>query len=240
MSKLLVVIPGFGPPHQDTKQWILQQNLQRIRSTYSGSITVKMFNYGKTPYNLQMPDITIQEHMEPGYIGQFLYKYVTPAIVNEYNHVIVLLDDIELTDTVDIQRILQNVDCHSLDVISPSLTKDSPSAHPSMVESASTATIRRVYFIEFFCYIMTPTAYSKWYSLLNQQSVWMWGVDLAMHPHGITMGILDTVTMKHHFHQSSYNGNAPNPFLEMHINLHRIGSIPRTQIVDVMDRIPYV
>lgn len=240
MSKLLVVIPGFGPPHQDTKQRILQQNLQRIRTTYPGYITVKMFNYGKTPYHLQIPDITIQEHMEPGYIGQFLYNYVTPAIVQEYDHVIVLLDDIELSETVNIHQILQNLNYHSLDVISPSLTKDSPSAHPSMMESVGTATIRRVYFIEFFCYIMTPSAYTKWYSLLNKQSVWMWGVDLAMHLHGITMGIVDNVTMKHHFHQSSYNENAPNPFLEMHMNLRRIGSIPRTQIDHVMDRIPYV
>ncbi len=240
MSKLLVVIPGFGPPNQDVKQRILQQNLQRIRSTYDGSITVKVFNYGGVSHTIQIPDVTIHEHIEPGYIGQFLYKYVNPSIVNEFDHVVVLLDDIELTDTVDIRNIIRNLDHHSLDVLSPSLTRDSPSEHKPMLQSVDTATIRRVYFIEFFCYIMTPTAYTKWYSLLNHQSVWMWGVDLAMHVHGITMGILDNVTMKHHFHQASYNENAPNPFLEMHMNLRRIGSIPRIMIEYISDRIPYV
>jgi hypothetical protein len=232
--KLLVVIPGFGPNYVDLKKKILKKNIDIIRKTYQGEIIIKVFNYGS-----ESCDIECEEIFEKGVIGQFIYKYIKPEIVSEYDNIILLLDDIELSDNFDTDRIIKNLEFYKLDLISPILDRTSKYSHIIMVQNneCQVDKLRKTGFVEFFCYLMTIEGYKKWYNLLDNRACWLWGIDFSMYYKGITSALLEGITMHHHIISNSYNKSLPNPMIELAYNRSKFKFLDKKNIINKKESI---
>jgi GR25 family glycosyltransferase involved in LPS biosynthesis len=215
--KLLLVIPGFGNPQFDFKKSILLKNINTIRNTFTGKVDITVFNYDSKSVGIECNEI-----MKKGYIGQFIYNHLQPNIVNNYHYVILLLDDIELNENINIDTMIRNYNHYNLDIISPSLNLQSKYSHQYMLQQ-NTNKIRLTQCLEFFCYLMKPSSYTKWYNLLDNKSCWLWGIDYAMFHYNISTALMDTMTITHHIKGSAYKDRSvPNPYNEYNYNSKRL------------------
>ena len=214
--KLNVVIPAIGEPHLDEKLVLLSGNLRALTQCDAVVVSIHCFVYMTDAGALQrvlavltaaVPPKRIVLHMEPGYLGSFIYRYVQPASMRRFDYIMFLLDDIELPENFDIAEWIA---CHArygLDVLSPSVAADSPSQDiMKKPADSATAEMRDVDFCEFFCYLMTPAAYATYYTLLDENTRTLWGVDLLMHARGLRMGIHNSVEMVHRYTRQSTGG----------------------------------
>lgn len=219
-KSLLVIIPGFGPPQISLKQSILQHNLSLIRSTFTGTVTVRLFNYG----DISCGSIDVIETFEKGFIGQFLYRHMNPTAVSRYDYIMLLLDDIRLSTMFNADYMYYNIDNYKLDILSPALTPQSPYSHPAMLQKDThKGHIRQTAFVEFFCYMMPVSAYCRWYSLLDQHSAWLWGLDFSLFYQLFRMGIYDDVPMEHCILSGgNYGSNVPDPRKEFVYTVSRL------------------
>ncbi|NDB85092.1 MAG: hypothetical protein EB127_20680, partial [Alphaproteobacteria bacterium] len=215
-----LVIPGFGSPKVDLKKMILKKNIEQINTTFTGCIDIKVFNYDETPCGIDCNETFVK-----GYPGQFLYRYITPSLVSKYDYVIILLDDIELQSNFNLDRILYNYRYYGCELMSPALTSNSEYSHRWMLQEINNADkIRQVTAIELFCYIMSSSAYEKYYTLLNEQSAWLWGIDYHVN-NMLSCYIINCVTMHHHIKGASYSPDKPCAYSEMNDNNERFKNI---------------
>jgi len=209
--KILSIIPGIGEPHFDNKEKILLKNINIIQNTFSGDVDFTVFNYSDNNFSLEIP-VT----KEKGIIGQYLYKYITPEFIKDYDYIMILLDDIELVENYNIDNMIFMLEQLNLDIISPSLTSDSKHTWDFMLENDNYKNkLRIVNFCECFCYLMTKKSYIKYYSLLDEETYWLWGIDMILYNMGFKMGIYNEYKIHHHFKSESYHPHLPNPFEEM-------------------------
>jgi hypothetical protein len=188
-------------------------------------LEVRVFNYGTESCECEVVEVWLK-----GFPGQFLFNHVKPVSVSSFDYVMLILDDIELSSEFNMDRIVRNLDGHNLDVLSPMISSSSKSFWNYMVQPADCGQdiIRRVKAIEFFCYIFSRRSYAKYHCLLDEETAWMWGIDFAMHKHGIEMGMLEGVTMLHHIKGESYGApGAPDAKAEFMRNIARLGTIIR-------------
>jgi hypothetical protein len=212
-KSLLVIIPGFGPPQLPLKQSILQHNLSLIRSTFSGTVKVRLFNYG----DISCGSVDVEETFEKGYIGQFLYRHMTPDAVASFDYVMLVLDDIRLSSSFNANHMFHNIDHYKLDILSPALSQGSPYSHHVMLQQKThVGCIRESAFVEFFCYMMTKQSYTRWYSLLDEKSAWLWGLDFSLFYKQFRMGIYDDIIIDHCILSGgNYGSSTPNPWHEL-------------------------
>jgi len=222
--KLLVVVPGFGTPYFKEKKEFLKRNIERIRNTYTGDIDLRIFNYSDEKSNVSFEGVNVIEFMSKGYVGQFIYKYVTPTFVDNYDYIIVILDDIELKDTVNVDEILNNLSHYGYDILSPTLSEDSMITHKYMIsDKTRSQSIRHTRCMEFFCYFMTNKTYKKWYALFNENSCWLWGLDLSYGVQNIKCGLLESIEMIHYIKSGgNYGKDKPDPRKELDENMTRL------------------
>ncbi len=225
---ILVVIPGFGPENIELKKKIIKKNIEIIKKSYN-DVYIKVFNYGNESCGIECEEI-----FEKGIVGQFLFNHITPEYVKKFSNIIILLDDIELSIDIDLNKIIKNLEYYNLDIISPILDKTSAFSHNIMVQNnmCDKTKIRLTGFIELFCYIMSIDGYIKWYNLLDKNSCWLWGIDLALYHQGIKCGILEGITMHHHIKGESYNPYLPNPRIEMELNRKKYKFIENIEITN--------
>jgi hypothetical protein len=219
-KRLLLCIPGFGLPKLDQKLAMLKSNLALIQATKPDSlhINLKMFFYSVKEYTAEwfedLPGIDHKDiQVEAGVIGQFMYKYVTPDSVSEYDYIMFLMDDILLPDNFDISQFITIYDNNGLDIISPSLSTASARVVHKIMKNVpenvkKNTPLRVTTFCEFFCYLMTKESYTKYYAFLDERSKWLWGVDVVLYTNGMTMGILDSYAMRHTFLGGSNSSEA--------------------------------
>ena len=249
--RLLVVVPGFGSPRLEFKRELLKRNLRLIRSTFSAanSIHVKIFNYGTETSGISgISGIEVEEIMGAGIVGQFLYRHVTPAVIEDggYDYIILMLDDIELVaakseggEGFNIDRMIRNYEHYQFDILSPSLAAGSKFSHAYMLQQGEgvgedKGVIRIAQCVEFFFYLMSPSAYQKWWGLLDEKSCWLWGIDYAFYNYGIKAGLMDGMTIVHHIKGASYVAGLPSGYDELEYNRARLRlqaqSLPYTRI----------
>ena len=184
----LLIIPGYGGKEWEIKSVCINQSINKIKNTCpeNSNFTIKI--------------------IKPGILGEFIYNYVKPSLVENYDYIILMLDDIILQDNFNLKDALNILNLHNLDLISPSLTLDSIHTHrESLVDLNNTSNnkIGRICnFVEFFFYIIPSKSYNNYYSLFYKDTKWMWGIDYCM-DHLMKMCILDNMNMKHYL--SSYN-----------------------------------
>jgi hypothetical protein len=223
INALLVVVPGFGKPQLDNKKQWLHENMALIKNTFTGRIDLRIFNYEKEPLNLNITGINITEHIEPGYLGEFIYKYVQPDSVLKYDYILILLDDIQLLPPTDIDSMIHQYNTGGYNILSPSLSRCSQYITHKHMATQSNNTVRNVKWVELFCYLMDKESYIKYHSLFDKNTRWMWGIDSCGLPFiGLVCGLHDGITMRHNILGKSYSKpGAPNPHEESRRNRMR-------------------
>ena len=217
--KINVIIPSIGQPHFEEKIRILSSNLNRITKNgiFNGfEFFAHCFLYTPEPLFVSSLLATIQEyipapnivlHIETGYLGSFIYRYIKPDVQRaRFNYLFFILDDIELSENFHITTWLQCYRNNNLDILSPSVAESGtsqlimkiPEFYKSITEQTLPA-IRRVNFCEFFCYFMTVEVYETYFRLFNDETQTMWGIDLLMHALKLKMGLHNEVVMTHHY-----------------------------------------
>lgn len=201
----IVIIPGFGPPRLEDKiRWLIR-NMDAIRRGVDGIIQVFVFPYAEDAHRRLVATVSVPRGTElwvrpweKGMLGRFLFRNAVPDNMSRtIRHVIVLLDDVEILGD-PVRDLVCRLDWEGIDVVSPNITTDSVSCHKFMFPLFTPGVFRRTNYAELFMYVMTRRGYEKWFGLLHDWTLYLWGIDMAMHPAGITIGILEGTAIRHH------------------------------------------
>jgi hypothetical protein len=212
--KLLVTIPGIGDNHFEEKKIFLKKNIDIIKSTFNGDIDFLLFNYSNNDFN-DFENIKVVK--ESGIIGQYIFNYLNPKYLTDYDYIILMLDDILLSENFSIDYLIKLYKENNLNIISPSLTKDSKFSDGFMLENnIYKESLRIVNFCEYFFYLMDFNSYNRYWNLFDDKTYWLWGIDLCLDKQGFKMGIFNDFKIKHFYISESYNKNLPNPYIEMY------------------------
>ncbi len=212
--KLLVIIPGFGNPHWDTKVDILRKNIASV-SAYFQEYAFHIIQYTQ---DKQLPeDILTNPNIhvvhDKGILGRNIHVHAPPSILDTHqpDYVMILLDDLELEAPVDWEHVLTMQKELDLDILSPVLTERRMSYWPFMIHYDDPALVAQITTrCELFCYFMKPDAYKTYYTFCDPQNPWMWGMDFMIVSHmKLRVGILNRVRMLHHFWRTE-DTNDPN------------------------------
>ena len=224
--KLLVTVPGIGDNHFKEKKVFLRKNIDKIKSTFSGDVDFLLFNYSNNDFS-EFSDVCVVK--EPGIIGQFIFKHLTPENLKSYDYVILMTDDILLSTNFNIDKMLSIYNDNELNILSPSLTKDSKCYHNGFMleRDEFKGKLRITNFCEYFFYVMDLKSYTRYYQLFDNKTYWLWGIDLCLDIKAFKMGILNDFKIKHHYISESYNKNLPNPHIEMKSKKLLFGRIDR-------------
>lgn len=221
--KLLVTIPGIGDNHFEDKKIFLKNNIDIIKNTFSGNVDFLLFNYSNNDFT-DFEGVKVIK--EKGIIGQYIFKYLNPKELTDYDYIILMLDDILLSDSFNIDYLIKVYQENDLNIISPSLTKDSKFSYEFMVENYEYKdSLRIVNFCEYFFYLMDIKSYNRYWNLFDDKTYWLWGIDLCLDKKGFRMGILNDYNIKHFYISESYNKNLPNPHIEMWDKEKKFGKI---------------
>jgi hypothetical protein len=240
MSNLLVVIPGFGPKNIELKRLLFDKNINIIKKTFSGNVSVIYFNYSDEKEDLQSDNVNIIQIMEKGVVGQFIFRNITPSFVsdNKYDYIIILLDDIELPSNYNISYVIELYKKYNFNILSPILSHDSKYMHDHMLEKNNSnfnKTIIVSDFVECFAYFMDVESYKKYYSCLTDKTTWLWGVDYVLTKYyGLKCGIIHDYKMKHYIMAESYTKDLPSPWTELEYNLSKINNDTSKNILEII------
>lgn len=201
--KLCVIIPGFGDPHWDVKIEILRKNIATVSSFFQEyEFRIVQYTHDKDLPDdiLDNPNILIIK--DKGILGRNIHVHASPdSLPSDCDYVMILLDDVELLQPFDWDHMILVQKELELDIVSPALPDQSmtvwnwmlPSHDPSMIATVMTR-------LELFCYFMTPSAYATYYSFIDPENPWMWGMDFMVYTHmKLRCGLLHHITMAHQF-----------------------------------------
>jgi len=228
MSRLFVLISGFGPPHWEHKLAILKNNLTKITSFPWEKIKITICQYAD-PEEYKIPEELLQEYpvsvvYEKGIVGEFIKRHASPEAIRGFDYVLLLLDDIELIH-MDFAKAIQYQQELLLDIVSPSLTTDSKIQYTYMLQEHRPFDVKITNVCEYFCMLFPASSYPSYYRHIDLENPWMWALDLILHKHlGLRVGILNHYCMKHWYKTESY-GMCPDidPLLCFHRYIKRYG-----------------
>ena len=238
---LWLIVPGFGAPHAAQKRAILRANLAQLVAGPWSRIHLDLYVYDDTELELtELATLEVRLHRLPGIVGQFLEHAWSAQRPLQYDHVLLLLDDVELqagatcaTARCDKWALAARALADwGYDALSPALTPDSPTACAYMRAAArppdappAPPTIHTVNACEMFCYLLTPTGFEVWMAHYDAANPWLWGMDLILAKHmGLRVGLMQHLTARHHFVATGY-GQHPEapPAAGMHAYLAKYG-----------------
>lgn len=205
---LQVIVPGWGAPHKEHKEAILRSNLALLRAHPWSALHVTVHSYDSDPLeNLPHPVTWIRE---PGVTGDFLRRHPAPTT----DYVLILLDDVELQPNFDMARILAFQQRFQFDLLSPTLTGRSRYQFEFMrTQPFDVHDIKVVPCCETFCLFFPVASYRAYVSRLSPENPWTWGVDMLLYKvFGFRVGLLNHITMHHHYKGDAYGANLPNPY----------------------------
>lgn len=190
-NKILVVICGIGNPGVSTKIKSCISNIKILEKTlptkYKNKIDFKIFCYDNTIKNEFEKFRNCEVIKQNGIVGEFIFRNLNPSLLVGYDYLILMLDDIELVDDFNLKKLISIQSKHMFDILSPSATISSKLTFPFMkkrLDKIYKNKVLSVNFLEFFFYMFdlkNMNSYSKWYSLFDKNTRWMWGIDLLLH-----------------------------------------------------------
>jgi protein-tyrosine-phosphatase len=223
VNNLLVVIPGMGDGFFEEKKKFLRKNIDIIKKTYSGNIDFLIFNYSDNDFS-DFPEVKVVK--QKGFINEYLFKYLKPDDIKQYDYIIIMLDDISICENFDVNKIIEIYNHNDLDIISPTLTTDSEFSYSFMLQNKIYGDLLRITnYCEYFLYIMKRDSYAKYWNLLDEKSFWGWGLDLSLYLRDLKLGLLNEFNIKHHYKNKNYKPGTPNPYIELNHNNERFGKV---------------
>jgi hypothetical protein len=228
MDRILIVITGIGEPYYSEKLKILKNNIERLlNKNYKLDILISLYsinnklklsdifndeliildnkvlnNETKFKIKYKKSKIKLKIIKEQNYVGEFILKYVIPN--SKYKYVILLLDDIELNDTFNLENIITVYNNTKFptkyNILSPTLTLDSVYSHEYMLNNFNSNRI--VNKCEYFFYLMNYKSYKQYYSIFTDNPnyiKYMWGIDIILYLYNISSVLLNNFTIKHYY-----------------------------------------
>ena len=223
MPTLKVFIPGFGEPYWNEKLLILNSNINKILEYNWDKVDITVCKY--TPKHVRSleslnvmikpdtnPDVKLTVIESTGIVGDFIKRYANPDEDKIYDYYLFLLDDIQLQPDINWNTLIEIKNKNNIDIASPTLTRDSEYIYDYMrCGNYSNANIAlKTSCLEFFCYFMDHKSYKTWYSFIDENNPWMWGLDLLIHKHmNLNVALINNMTMHHYYKHTSY-GSRPD------------------------------
>jgi hypothetical protein len=223
---------GFGMPNIEIKLEILEKNLKLFQK-WKDIYDIDLYIYVYNPQFIDVLDeIDIKSYVnnveiiaKPGIVGEFIYNNVS-QLYKKYEYSILFLDDIELTNSFDLDTLLKVYNLEQLDILALPLTTDSPFNYEFMLQNVDILkqgyNYRETNFAELFFYFISKQNFLKYLRLFTNKTQWCWGIDLGMWNAGLKIGILDKTPIKHYFKANSYSSNLPNPHTELENTKRRL------------------
>lgn len=211
MDTILVAICGLGSPDGPKKINGCLNNIHLIKNTAptNSKIDFKIFCYDDLNLDQFLHIENCQIIKEEGIVGQFIYRHLRPDNLSSYSRLILLMDDIKLSDNFNLASFIEVQDKYVFDIISPSATPNSILSRDFMKQRLDSKFKNKtlcVNFVEFFFYMFNLknlNAYPLWHSMFSENTKWMWGIDLVLNPTlGLQLGLVNDMT----FHHEQYGG----------------------------------
>lgn len=223
MESIFVLTPGFGQPHVDIKKQILEYNIHRIFATSWKKVLWTVCVYDETDISDISCKYDINVIREKGIVGEYIKKHATPYVVQDYDYVLLLLDDILLMPNVNFDKIIKIKKELRLDIVSPTLTLDSHVVyHYMLTNPMEQYDVKITSFCELFCFLMDPMSYEIYFKNIDAvTNPWLWGLDLILaHKLHLQVGMLNNMNMKHFFSKTCYDKHPDkDPFANMYAYL---------------------
>ena len=220
MDELFVIIPGFGSPNINHKIEILESNINTIHSQwFSNKVFITIYVYD--PDIIQIipkklfNNTNIKWIIQKGVVGNYLLQFQNEMKYSENSYLLILLDDVQLSNNVKLSKMVEYLNEFSFDIISPCLTANSKYQFNYMLQTPNN---ENVLFItnacELFCYFMKFKTFKLKYSeYINDKNPWMWGMDMMLYNYfKLKVALINGMTMTHYYKNESYNETLPNPF----------------------------
>lgn len=228
---LYVLITGFGPPHLEHKLQILENNLEKIAHYPWTKLTIKIAQY-ISPDLFKIPETLIAKYSleiiyEPGIVGEFIKRHAHPSVLQGYDYLLLLLDDVELQN-IDFTKVIQYQKDLYLDVLSPVMSHDSKYQYQYMRKDNTNADIKVVTVCEYFCMFFPVDCFPIYYQHITLDNPWMWGLDLVLYKHlKLNIGLMNQFTMKHWYKSEAYALRPDaDPVTGFHTCIARYGETP--------------
>lgn len=202
---ILIAICGLGNPNGENKLNGCLNNLKILRDTApkNANIFTKIFCYDDLNVDIFNTIDNCEIIREPGIIGEFIYRHLSPDKMSKYDKVILILDDINLKNNCNLSEMIEIQEKLKFNILSPSATKDSKLGFRFMIHRGKLRkSIFSVNFLEFFMYLFDIKndfqSYEKWHSLINQNTKWLWGIDLVLNPVlNMNLGLINYMHFDH-------------------------------------------
>lgn len=192
MYRILCLVPGISADQLEHRVSILRSNIE-ILTKCSFDLEFHIYDYANIGLNVSGVTKVVT-----GSLGLYQVFPTYSDQVDDFDYVVALLDDVEIIN-INLDVMIQNYNQHNMDIMSPSVTRDSAWAHEVM-KTNNTSLIREVKFIELFCYIMTPKVYHRWVSIMTEQNTFGWGIDTNMQLLlNLKLFLFDGYKIKHHY-----------------------------------------
>lgn len=215
MATLFLIVSGYGKPHDAVKRQILRHNLERITRTHTWSrIDLHVCVYDDSDVILDANAdadgiVHLHIHREPGLPGTFLKRFARPEDVATYDHVLVIMDDVQLMPNVDLSKMIHLKQFFGMDIVSPTMTLDSQCVWAYMLTNANIPSNTMIVSptCEFFCYLTDPKAWAIYYEHIDaENNPWLWGLDLILYDKiGLKVGMINNMCFKHFYHKTCYH-----------------------------------
>ena len=208
--RILTVITGVGDPNFKQKIIHLNNNFKLLDKTKPKN---SIIDFEIIYYDNRLNEFTfdqkfnIKKIYNKGLVGKHIYNYLSQKNFQDYDHVVVMLDDIELCENFDLNEMINLQVKYEISIFSPSLTHDSVINSGDMVTRLhNDGKLIIQNHLEYFCYLFCLSdqkikdALDKWLSLFHEDSKYIWGIDFALtNCLNLKCAIHNDINMRHLF-----------------------------------------
>ena len=216
--KFCYYLGAIGNPNLSEKLTILINNLENIYKQI-GKFDMIMCIYEE---NYSIPENILENiklfvenlyiYEKKGILAELWLTNPHNNLIPNYDYVTLILDDVKC-DTCNFLTLIEKLEKYELDIISPAITG---THYVYMNSQNKNVSLSFTNFLEMFCFIMTPTNFQRYLSMLDINNPWIWGVDLVYNFFDIKTGI-DNENVAFHIY-ANYAKNETNDLRRENMN----------------------
>lgn len=226
--KICLYLSVFGPPNLEKKLEILSSNIKYLEQQieefdifinfYSEEIDAE--NIVKEINKKANRDHNIRYFQKKGMLLEVIMPslFHTEKIYRDYDLIIMILDDI-LFVNMDIERLIRIKKQFNIEVLSPKIIN---ATHEYMENPSNKGPVVLCNNLEFFCYILTPKDYEKYFEMFDIKNKYMWGIDLLFGYYKIRAGIDYNSSAEHFFRDTENLNNKKRWAMIFYLLKHRL------------------